>query len=209
MTSWPHGDPREVIRSIVADPRFRSDPAGAPPRRSWLDDIGAWLGQVLRGIFHALDHALGGRSPLEAAIGFIAIGAAFALFGWCVFVLVRSAGFKRRDRNRAAASADVEATVRTAATLRAAALAAGARGRYRDAAVLLFAAAIRALHERGRVADDAARTPGEYRRLVRDPLFDVLAADAVVATFAAAEPCADLFERMGRTYDRLFDEPAR
>jgi hypothetical protein len=119
--------------------------------------------------------------------------------------------FLRGSRTRAAAAAVPFGDVgeQHSEALRAAALAAARGGRYREAAALLFRSAVRALDERGRVAYDAARTPGEYRRLVRDPLFDRLAGDTEVALFAPAEPSGDLFERMNRTYERLFDAPAR
>jgi len=101
------------------------------------------------------------------------------------------------------------AAPRSAAALRLAAIAAARAGRGRAAAALLFGAAARALDEGGRVGFDPARTPGEYRRLVNEPAFDAFAADAVVAQFAAGEPRADVFERMLRMYDRMFElEPS-
>jgi hypothetical protein len=75
------------------------------------------------------------------------------------------------------------------------------------AAGLIFLSAVRALDERGRLPYDPARTPGEYRRLVRDPVFDAFAVDAVTAVFAADEPGVDLYERMYGSYDRFFAQP--
>jgi hypothetical protein len=205
---WPHGDPRDVARAIVADSRYDLRPA--PPRQaSWFDLVRAWVTGMVRAFFHQLDRALGAHSWLDVAIGATVIAAAFALVGWAVFLLARSflrAPRARRSRGSADETIPVE---RSAAALRAAAQAAARAGRYRDAAALLFASAVRALDERGRIVYDPARTPGEYRRLVRDPLFDAFAGDAVVALFAAAEPRDDLYERMSGTYERFFDLPAR
>jgi hypothetical protein len=50
---------------------------------------------------------------------------------------------------------------------------------------------------------DAARTPGEWRRAVRDPAFDALARDAVVALFGDRGADASLVTRMRESYDRV------
>jgi len=62
---------------------------------------------------------------------------------------------------------------------------------------------LRTLDEMGRIAYDASRTPGEYRRLVRDASFDSIARDAVVALFATAEPTPALFARMREADERF------
>ena len=67
----------------------------------------------------------------------------------------------------------------------------------------MWASALRALDERGRVRYDAARTPGEWRRAVRDPAFDALARDAVVALFGNRGADAALVARMRESYDRV------
>ncbi len=205
--AWPHGDPRDVVRSIVADPRFRVAPALSGPRRSWLDDVREWLAALLRRVFHGLDHALGARNPFDTAIGFVVIGAAFVLLGYCIYVITRSV-MRGAGRGRTVVDARLSPAVQGAAELRAASAAAARAGRYRAAAALLFFAAVRALDERGHVAYDPARTPGEYRRIVRDPSFDAFAADAVIALFAAAEPQADLYARMIGNYERFFGAAA-
>jgi hypothetical protein len=206
---WPNGDPRDVARAIVADPRFTRRVAEPPAERTWLDAVRDWLVGVLRGVLHAIDRTLGAHSPLDAAIGFAVIGAAFVLFGGAVYVLVRSLLRARAQRGPAAQRAGRDDGVAaTAVELRAAAREAARAGRNRAAAALLFRAAVAALDERGRVAYDPARTPGEYRRLVRDARFDAFAADAVVALYAAAEPRGDIVDRMDLAYDRLFDASA-
>ncbi|HTD36799.1 MAG TPA: DUF4129 domain-containing protein, partial [Candidatus Limnocylindrales bacterium] len=67
----------------------------------------------------------------------------------------------------------------------------------------LWASAQRALDERGRVRFDPARTPGEWRRAVRDPSFDALARDAVIALFGDRGADAALVTRMREAYDRV------
>jgi hypothetical protein len=202
--AWPHGDPRDVVRAIVADPRYTLRTPSQPARASWFDLLRDWLGGIARGVLHGIDRALGANNSFEAAIGFGVLAAAFGLLGWGSYVLVRSytRTLGARGRGRPDVLPDGVAGADSAA-LRAAAQAAAQAGRYREAAGLLFLAVLRALDERGRVAYDAARTPGEYRRLVRDPLFDALAGDAVVAVFAPAEPSAELFARMNGECERF------
>lgn len=204
IDAWPHGDPRTVVRAIVADKRYEGG-MSPDPQPSWLDIVHAWLARVLHGLLVTVDRALGAHNPFEAVIGFALIAAAFALLGVGSYALARS--YVRRPRQGSYAGADAPGSIgeRRASALRGAALAAARAGRYREAAALLFGATVRALDEAGRIAYDAARTPGEYRRLVRDPRFDVLANDAVVALFAAAEPSAELFERMSSAYEAFFD----
>jgi hypothetical protein len=204
--AWPHGDPRDVARAIVADPRYAIGETSRPAPPSWLDLLHDWLRGILRGFLHGIDRALGANSPLETVIGFGLLAAALALLAWASYRLVRSyAHGARRVARQNPSPADDLAGVRSAATLREAALAAARGDRYREAAALLFASVLRTLDERGRIPYDPARTPGEYRRLVRDPRFDALAFDAVVALFAAAEPSAELFERLESNCRRFLD----
>lgn len=209
MTSpWPHGDPRELIQVITADPRYRLPAPGRAEQPSWFDLVRDWVARFIQGILRRIDRALGEHNPFEAVIGFVVIAAALGLLGWAVFVLVRSVRRAApRPSRRGVDGGAAEREIR-AAELRARSRAAAGERRYRDAVALLFAAAVRDLDERGRLAYDPARTPGEYRRLVRDPIFDAFARDATVALFAAVEPRADVYERMDGTYDRFFDAPA-
>ncbi len=204
---WPHGDPREIARSIVADPRFHvaAQPTEPP---SLLDVAWRWIVDFLRGLLHAVDRALGARTPFEYAIGVAVIVVALALLGFGVYVAVRSIARDTRRRSPNGTTVAAEGSPQRAAALRAAAFAAAAERRFRAATGLLFAAATRALDERGRLIYDAARTPGEYRRLVRDPRFDALASDAVLALFAQAEPPESLFARMNNSYDQFFGDGA-
>lgn len=202
--AWPGGDPRDVARAILAGGRFRLAPASAAPaQRSWWDVAWAWVVTQLKALLGGIGRVLGGHNPLETVIGFGLIGAALLLLGLLTYRLVRSAVRVRGPRRAGGFAAGVDVAARSSDDLRAAALAAARAGRFREAAALLFAAAVRGLDEGGRIAYDPARTPGEYRRLVRDPAFDALAGDTVVALFAAAEPSGELFERMCGNYEKF------
>jgi Na+-transporting methylmalonyl-CoA/oxaloacetate decarboxylase gamma subunit len=196
---WPHGDPRDVARAVLADHRFRAVP-DAPAGKSWWD----YLLDALRPWWHRLFDPLGraiGNDVVTRAIG---IGVLVLVLAFLVFVIAR---FARRLRVRrtvrepaAIAALEAEADARS---LLARALAAAAAGRHHEAAALLWSSALRALDERGRVRFDAARTPGEWRRAVRDPAFDALARDAVVALFGDRGADASLVTRMRESYDRV------
>jgi hypothetical protein len=176
-----------------------------PAQQLWLGRVVDWIGGIVHDLLRRIDRALDGHRPLETALGDILIGLAFGVFGLAVFLLVRSFARSTARRTRPGAPpGGTDVVAERGAALRAAADAAARAGRYRAAAALLFVAAERELDAAGRVAYDPARTPGELLALVRDPVFDILAGDAVVALFAADEPAADLFARMSANYDRLF-----
>jgi hypothetical protein len=202
--AWPHGDPRDVARAVLADPRYRAadlEPGG----QTWWDVILRPLRALVRALQDAFGHVFG-NDAVTTLIGYAIL---IAVLGFLLVVLVRfAARFGRVPWRRApngglsggASALDDDAD---AVTLRARALAAVAEGRYRDAAALLWASALRALDERGQVRFDAARTPGEWRRAVGDPAFDALARDAVVALFGGRAVDAALVERMRAAYERV------
>ena len=158
---WPHGDPRAVAQSVLADPRFHN--AAGTPVKPWWD----YLLDALRPWWHQLIDPLGRAVGDAAATRVIGIGVLLIVLAFLLFVVVR---FARRTRLRRPArettAAVALATNADARTLLARARAAAAAGRNHEAAALLWASALRALDERGRVRYDAARTPGEWRRLV-------------------------------------------
>jgi hypothetical protein len=193
--SWPHGDPQTIARTILAEPRFRSAvlPAVGP---SWWERLLRWLGELLRHVFRSVPQGSGNVFMIVVVI------AALAVLAVGVVMLVRRARPQpRRAGNRVEASALADEL--DASALRARARAAAAAQRFREAAALLWASALRALDERGRVRFDLARTPSEWRRLVRDPAFDVLARDAVFALFGERAPDAEALARMNAAYDVL------
>jgi hypothetical protein len=207
---WPHGDPRAVARSVLADPRFRTTP-DAPADKPWwqyvLDVLGKWwhrlfdpLAPWLHRLFDPLGHAIG-NDALTRALGIAVLVLVLAFLSYVVVRFARRLSRRRKVRASTVVTAlDTEADARS---LLARALAAAAEGRHHDAAALLWSSALRALDECGRVRFDAARTPGEWRRAVRDPAFDALAGDAVVALFGDRGADAPLVARMREAYDRV------
>jgi hypothetical protein len=196
---WPHGDPRDVAHRVLADSRFKTAPQ-RPGEKSWLDLLGDAVSALWRRLTDPLQHVLGNQT-VTTVVGTIVL---VALVAFVVVLVVRFARAARRKRVAPRAHAGVIALADAdARTLFARALAAAAQGRHHDAAALLWASALRALDERGRVRYDAARTPGEWRRAVRDPAFDALARDAVDALFGDRGVDAALVSRMRESYDRI------
>jgi len=195
-TLWPHGDPRDVVRAILAEPAYR--PASAAPARDEGVIIAAlrWLGHRLGDLFHAIGHVLGAANGQAALIGGIVVAAIVAL---TIVVAVRLVDrwVKRRLPLRPTRPA-IEAAPgrRTQAGWLALALAAAREERWRNASAALVQAALTGLDASGRLPYDPARTPGEARRLLRDPAFDAFARDADLALFADRSATAERFERM-------------
>jgi uncharacterized protein DUF4129 len=197
--AWPHGDPRAVVQRILADRHYQLAPQSASDK-SWLDLLGDALNALWQRLTSPLGHLLGNKT-LTSVIGFAVLAAVLVFLA---FVAVRFArGWRARLSARARAGAFALGDDADARTLFALALAAAHAGRHHDAAALLWASALRALDERGRVRYDPARTPGEWRRAVRDPAFDALARDAVVALFGNRGADAALVTRMRESYDRV------
>ena len=195
---WVHGDPLAVARAILREPRYRRAlaPAAQP---TWWDRFMEWLGTLWHRLAASMQHLRGGERVADV------IGTLVLVAVLCAVVTLAIRYVRRTTRAaplRARFAADALDDTLDAAALRARAKDAAAAGRFRDAAALLWTSALRALDERGRVPYDAARTPGEWRRAVHDPDFDVLARDAVVALFAGAADAA-LVARMSDAYDRV------
>ncbi len=203
MPSWPQGDPRDVVRGVLADPRFRAA-AQRPGEKTWLDYAAEALRRFWDWVMQPLRHVAGGRT-IANAIGIVVLIAIAILVVFAIVRFVRRRGSARRPR-RSAQIATLAAE-RDSRALLDAARAAAAAGRYREAAVLLWSSALRALDERGRVRYDAARSPGEWRRAVQDPDFDRLARDAVLALFAERDVDAALVARMRAAYDGMLAAP--
>ena len=195
---WPHGDPRTVIRAVLADPRFRAAPQ-RPGEKTWLDYLAEGFDRFWNWVMQPFRHLSGGGA-VATIVGIVVV---LVVVGLALVVLARLADrvLERRAARRSAAASSLGA-VRDARALRDDALAAAGAGRYREAAVLLWASALRALDERGRVRFDPSRSPSEWRRAVGDPAFDALARDAVVALFGDRNVDAAFVERMRAAYDR-------
>jgi hypothetical protein len=196
---WPHGDPRDVAQTILSNRRYQLE-APHPGAKPWWEVLWDTLGELWRRLTEPLNHLLG-NTTFTTFVGIVVLVVVAALL---IVVVVR---FARRARIRRRATAGIGADPlgehADAKQLFALALTAAAEGRHHDAAALLWASALRALDERGRVRYDAARTPGEWRRVVRDPSFDALARDAVVALFGDRGADAALVVRMREAYARV------
>jgi len=200
-TRWPHGDPDSVARAILDERAYRSiaPTTSAPPQEPYQEVIWNWiLDHVLRPIFgplvHGIGHALGASKGIGSIVGFVLIALALAGLAFVLarLVLAFLPRFTGRDGSLGVATSLDQ--VRSHDDWLALAREASARGDYRRAIGAIFAAALALLDDRALVAFDAARTPGEYRRLVRrarddasEP-FDALADRFVRATYAEAAP---------------------
>lgn len=200
---WPHGDPRDVARAIVADPRFHGNTSNAAPAQSLIDRIWAWIAGQLMELMHGIGHALGTRTPLKVAIGFIVL----ALIAATVVALaVRFVRLPARRRRASPASVALTDAVTSAELVRQA-LAAAQNERWHAAASALARAALHALDERGRLRFDPSRTPGEVRRVLHDAAFDAFEREATTALFAEHAATADRFARLRAAYAEAFGEP--
>jgi hypothetical protein len=199
---WPHGDPRDVARAIVADPRFHGLTSDAAPAPSLIERIFTWLGQRLEPLVRAIGHVLGARTPLNVAIGVIVLVVAAAAL---VFLIVRFVRWPARRRRPVPASIPLERAL-TSAELIAQARAAARAERWHAAASALARAALHALDERGRLRFDPARTPGEVRRLLNDAAFDAFEREASTALFAAGAATPERFDRLRATYAAAFGD---
>ena len=201
MTSaaWPHGDPNIVVHAVLAQPVFRAAAASsrAAPQRSLPEIAWMWfVDHVLRPLFPTLAHALSASHGVGTVVGVALIVASLAGLG---FAIVRLAlAFARPAAGAAAtgAASGPLAALRTPAQWRARAAGFATQGDYARAIAALFGAALAALDARALVPFDGARTPGEYRRLVRRSrqeaagAFDELCDRYVRAAYAAARPGA-------------------
>jgi hypothetical protein len=201
---WPHGDPRDVVRAIVADPRFHGTTSSLPPGPTLPERIMAWLAARLGDVMHAIGHVLGARTPLNVAIGFIVLALTAAVV---VVLAVRFVRLPARPLRSSNTGVAFEGTV-TSAELVAQALTAARNERWHDAASALARAALHALDERGRLRFDPARTPGEARRLLHDAAFDAFEREATTALFAEHAATPERFARLRATYADAFGEPA-
>ncbi len=214
--TWPHGDPDAVVARVLADPAYASAPrtTGQKPQESLWQIVWNWLvDHVLRPLFHPVAHAFASSRGVATVAGFVLVALALCGLGYVVFRLllafVNAPNAKRAMRPGAATSLDAE---RSARDWRALARAAAARGDFAQAIAALFGAALAELDEQTLVAYDAARTPGEYRRLVRrararaEAPFDELTERFVRALYAPEAPERAEYEAAERALAAL--EPA-
>ncbi len=212
---WPHGDPDAVIRSILSDPAYAVRAAhGAAREPSLWERFLQWAQDAVRPLVERLSGLLGGSSAAGSFLGYVLIGAAFA---GLVFLLVRilRAYYERAPERSPRPRALLLEEERTYDEWRAFAAECAQRGDYARAIRALFDAALAGLHECGLVPFDPARTPGEYRRLVRGaraavaPAFDSLAERFVYASYAPVAPERADFEAAARAFSALEPELRR
>lgn len=189
--SWPQGDPNAVIREILAHPEYKQSTAASvhdpSPLFALLQRIIDFFAHLLKPVFNG-SHVEGLGMLVVVFVYVAVVGAVIYL----VLALVEAlAGWPpMRDRGGLGPAQALETTSPMA--LRREAAAAYERGESGRAIALLFRAALFALDRAAVVAFDAARTPGEYRGLVRralptqSPPFDDLSRRFVQASFGAA-----------------------
>lgn len=179
-----------LIREILAHPEYRRSTVAsvhdASPLFALLQSVLDFFTHLLKPVFDG-SHTQGLGILVVVLVYVAVLGAVIylvlalveALAGWSPF----------RDRSGLAATQALEKTAPLA--LRREAAAAYERGEFGRAIALLFRAALFALDRAAVVAFDAARTPGEYRGLVRRalpaqaPPFEDLSRRFVRASFAA------------------------
>jgi hypothetical protein len=206
---WPHGDPNIVAKAVLAEPAYRQAAASsdaAPAPNLWQMAFQWFVDHVLRPLLQPLHLAFVASKGVGTAVGIVLIVGALCLFGFLIFRL--AIAFAPRDAlERDAGGVRALGTERTREDWLALAREAAARGDYASAIAALFAAALAALDERALVAFDPARTPGEYRRLVRraraaaSPAFDELADRFVYAAYAPNAPLRSDFEAASRAFE--------
>ncbi len=206
--TWRAGDPNEVVRTILRDRRFHPPPqAAAPAPVDVWEPVRAWavehLWKPLQRAFELIGNGFGAVSNIG---GWIGIGIDVAIVLLVVVLLVRTVLAFTRAR-REAPGLFAERLIDRAGTSvdwRRRAAEAAARGEFAAAIAGLFRASLAMLDARALVAFDGARTPGEYRRLVRRARptsatpFDALADGFVRATYAPEPPGSGDYEAAAR-----------
>lgn len=199
----PPSDPNALARAIIAHGNFHlhSRPQTISPWERFLRWLGNWLDRIF-------GHAHGPSGAIVDLLGWILLA---VVLGGVVFVIVRllmnvgGAGAESRTRSVRALQPRVAAKVWYDR-----ATAAAQAGRYRDAAVLLFRAALAILDLRGFVHDDPSRTVNECAAQLRERAPQHLQSFAAIARFFTAafyaeKPVgADAWENARTEYDRLF-----
>ncbi len=192
-----------MIHRILAQPLYRHAPVStlAAPARSLPQIAWDWfVRHVLGPLFPPLARALDAAHGAGTIVGIVLVAAALAGVAYVVVRLVLAFARRSPSAPGPAPAAGLPPTPLSAAQWRARAREAAARGDYARAIAALWAAALALLDERALVALDAARTPGEYRRLVRRfrapacAPFDALSERFVYAAYAGQPPSASDFE---------------
>lgn len=213
-------DPNVAIRAVLARPAFahiRPQPAAVPSFvdriLTWIEGVLSWLWGLLQRLFsHAhLDPSVAALAVktgrlLSSILFAVVIAVALAAIAFAVY-RIGVAVARRRARGATGAREVALAEPRAVADFRAAAVAAAQRGDYALAIALMFRAALASLDERELIGYDGARTPGEYRRLVRRTVaraanaFDDLTVRFVRASFARTATTREDFDGAAGAFD--------
>jgi hypothetical protein len=215
--AFPHGDPNDVVRSILRDPAYHERALAAAPEPSLWERFLQWVLDVLRPLFARLGGVLGETSKFAPALAYALIAVALAGLVLLLALLVRSLVEAHYARRRARPNAEGEAleAERGYDEWQTLAMACAQRGEYARAIRALFGAALAGLHERALVPFDPARTPGEYRRLVRGarataaPAFDALTERFVYASYAPGITGRSEYEAASLAFAKLDPELRR
>jgi hypothetical protein len=194
---------------VLAQAAYRRAPASVDqkPTPSFWELAWNWfVDHILRPLLHPIGSALARSQGVGKWVGLILIAVALCALAFLIFRLVLAFVRPRRDAQSLERGVRSLELGRSSADWLALAREAAARGDYERAIAALFAAALAALDERAVIALDPARTPGEYRRLVRrtradaSVAFDELADRYVRAAYAEAAPERADFEAAERAY---------
>jgi hypothetical protein len=205
--SWPQGDPDAVVRSVLAQAAYRTEKTAAqPPQPTLLEQIWkavrTWLRAHL-GFVRRLFHGARATGNLLGVIALVAVGAALIAIGARLVALLAR---PKAPVNDEGTGLPALGRARSAAQWRAFAMEAAARAEYNAAVTALFLAALQLLDESGVLHFDAARTPGEYRRLVRSalrggaPAFDGLAGGFLNVTYGERRAGLEEYDAAQRSY---------
>jgi hypothetical protein len=191
----PANDARASAVAILADSHYKMRGAGpAPePRLSWWQRVLLWFGRLLDAIFGGVFRSAAAVPLIGQVIAIALLLGLLTAIGYAVYTLVL------RSRRRNAAESGLGETLPAALDPESAyggGVAAANAGRYGEAIALLFQASLAYFHTAGKVDYDAARTAGEYSRLVRrsvapaSPYFDTLARAFTFVAYADLAPTA-------------------
>ena len=163
----PRVDAKAEARAILTDPSYQAvELSDKPPPKTWWERFIEWLAGILERLFGGVFRAATAAPKLSEVLA-IALLAVVALALVVVIYRFVRAYFLARPRRKPEEIGEIIGPAPVAGTLYAAAREAAARGQFARAVMLLFQAALVALDRARVVPFDAARTAGEYRRMVR------------------------------------------
>jgi len=204
---WPHGDPNAVVHAILAEPAFAQvHRAAVGDGNSLFQHLMQWLGDLLQPVFRRLFEGSANPMASGALMVVLYVVAALAVLFIAAFIAETISVRLRGGAAVNGARRDTAHDEQSPEALRRQAAAAAEAGDFARAIALLFRAALLALDRGAVLAFDAARTPGEYRRLVRHALapaassFDEVATRFVHATFGTRNAERGDYEAAARAY---------